>query len=125
MDDDGILAQMKKLGPAQVRALIASGKWPDAAQPAALTWLQETDRESQRLAEASLAAQVDVAKYARDAAVSAAAAAHEIASEARLANSLARHASVRATTATIIAATSAAVAIFATLIAIIALLAPR
>jgi hypothetical protein len=125
MDNEAILAQLNKLGPSQVRTLIAAGQWPDALKPVAFDWLQEKDREAKRLADAVRLDHLDTAKFARDAAQTAASLARESAAEVAAANAYARQAHKSARTANIVAAIAAAFAFVAILLAIIALLAPR
>ena len=57
-DDPDILARLEKLGPDQIRKLIAGGGWPLANQAAVTSWLAEKDREQASEAKrASLAAE--------------------------------------------------------------------
>jgi len=46
-DDPDILARLEKLGPDQVRQLLAGGGWPLANQVTVTNWLAEKDREQE------------------------------------------------------------------------------
>jgi hypothetical protein len=67
-DDEAQLAQLEKLGEAQVRLMISSGGFPTHLNVMALGWLSEKDQESRRRNEASQSSQMRTALSAKKAA---------------------------------------------------------
>jgi hypothetical protein len=96
-DDKSIVGYLETLGEPQVRRLMSDGGMPPNTHSAALRWLSEIDRESERIREASQAEQLEIARSAKDAAWAAARAAER--------------ANTRATIAIVIAIASAIIAI--------------
>jgi hypothetical protein len=96
-DDKSVVSYLEALGEPQVRRLMSDGGMPPNTHSAALRWLSDKDRESERIREASQSEQLKIARSARDAAWAAARAAE--------------HANTRATIAIVIAIASATIAI--------------
>lgn len=108
-DEAEIIAQMEKLGEAQVRLLVNSGQWPTHLNRTALKWLSEKDRVSAQKRLETEGKQTELAASANDAAWTSAKAAERAAAAAEAQAAEARLANTRATLALIIAAVSLAV----------------
>jgi hypothetical protein len=108
----GLLQQFEAMGPQTVRARL--GDFQHIVLMAAQEWLSQTDREERERGEASRAAEMEVARAAKDAAL----AANELAREA---NIIARAASDSAALSATAARTNNMIAIAALVAAIIAI----
>jgi len=93
-DKASLRARFEKMGVNQVRAQLL--EWTGQLRLEAGQWLAEKDHESARLAEASRAEQLEIARSAEDVALEANKLAAEANSVAREANSIAREAAASA-----------------------------
>jgi hypothetical protein len=79
VDEAEIIAELKKWGEENVRNLLAANQLSLVYHDPALSWIEEIDRasaeESERRKDASIAAQIDIARSAKNAAWAAAIAA--------------------------------------------------